>query len=194
MPIDLDPAARDLARLARSTPDEALSAPTPCSAYTVADLLDHIGGLARAFTLAATKESLDLPDRRASGDGSRLEAGWRDRIADDVLALAMAWKDPAAWTGMTKAGPVELPGEVGGQVALEELVVHGWDLAVATGQPFTPTDESLEAAAAFLSTFSGPGTEDQRGDGFGPEIPTTDSAPLLTRVLAMSGRDVAWRP
>ena len=37
---------------------------------------------------------------------------------------------------MTKAGPVEMPGEIGGLVALDEIVIHGWDLATATGQPF----------------------------------------------------------
>ena len=110
-----------------------------------------------------------MPDQTASGDASRLEPGWRDRIAADVVALATAWRDPAAWTGMTKAGPVEMPGEVGGLVALDELVVHGWDLAVATGQAFTAGDEDLEAAKVFLAMLSGPGTEEMRGDAFGPE-------------------------
>ncbi len=37
---------------------------------------------------------------------------------------------------MTKAGGVDLPGEVAGLVALDELVVHGWDVARATGQAY----------------------------------------------------------
>ena len=192
MPIDLEPVAEQMARLVRSTPDDALAAPTPCPTYSVGDLLDHIGGLALAFRFAATKESLNMPDQTASGDASRLEPGWRRRIATDVVALATAWRDPAAWTGMTKAGPVEMRGEVGGLVALDELVVHGWDLAVATGQAFTAGDDELEAAKEFLAMFSGPGTEEMRGDAFGPEREVDDSAPLLTRVLAMAGRDVDW--
>lgn len=194
MTIDLDPAAQLMADLVRSTPDDILTAPTPCSTYSVGDLLDHIGGLAKAFTWAATKDSLGMPDQNASGDASRLETGWRDRVATDVLAMAAAWRDPQAWTGMTTAGPVEMPGEIGGLVALDELVVHGWDLAAATGQAFTADDATLEAARDFLAMFSGPGTEDQRGDGFGTERTVAASAPLLERVLAMAGRDINWRP
>ena len=94
---------------------------------------------------------------------------------------------------MTKAGPVEMPGEIGGLVALDELVVHGWDLAVATGRHFTADDATLEAAKSFLAMFSGPGTEEMRGDGFGPELTVAASAPLLEQVLAMAGRDIHWR-
>jgi len=43
--------------------------------------------------------------------------------------LAGAWQEPDAWTGMTVAGPVEMPGEIAGLVALNELVIHGWDVA-----------------------------------------------------------------
>jgi len=194
MTIELDPAAQQMADLVQSTPDELLTAPTPCPKYSVGDLIDHIGGLAKAFTWAATKESLDMADQTASGDASRLEDGWRERIAADLVALAAAWRDPSAWTGMTKAGPIEMPGEIAGLVAVDELVVHGWDLAVATGQAFTGDHTSLAAAEEFLAMFSGPGTEDQRGDGFGPEQPVAASAPPLERVLAMAGRGVNWRP
>jgi uncharacterized protein (TIGR03083 family) len=178
MTTDLRPAARQMAALVRGTRDELLTAPTPCPDYSVGDLLDHIGGLATAFVLVATKEALAMPEQNASGDASRLEAGWRERIAGDVVALAEAWQDPAAWNGMTKAGPFELPGEI----------------AVSTGQDFTADDTTLEGARAFLATFSGPGTEEQRGDGFGSELPVAADAPLLERVLAMAGRDVHWRP
>lgn len=194
MTIDLGPAAQQMADLVRSVGDDRLAGPTPCPGYCVGDLLDHIGGLAKAFTWAATKESVAMPDETPSGDASRLAPGWRDRIAADVAALAQAWRYPDAWTGMTKAGPVELPGEIAGLVAIDELVVHGWDLAVATGQPFTADDATLEAAQQFLATFSGPGTEAMRGNGFGPELPTAAEAPLLERVLAMAGRDINWRP
>ena len=37
---------------------------------------------------------------------------------------------------MSRAGGVDFPGEVAGMVALTEVVVHGWDLARATGQPY----------------------------------------------------------
>ena len=192
--IDLRPAADRLAAAVRSVRDDQLTAPTPCPDYTVGDLLDHIGGLAKAFTWAATKESLAMPDSAPSGDASKLGADWRQRIPADVEALGAAWTDPAAWTGMTKAGPIEMPGEIGGLVALDEIVIHGWDLAAATGQPFTAGDAELEAVHEFAAMFSGPGTEEQRAGGFGPELSVPPDAPLLDRVLAMLGRHASWRP
>lgn len=192
--IDLRPAAHQLATIVRGVSDAQLTAPTPCPEYTVGDLLDHIGGLAKAFTWAATKESLGMPDQTASADASRLGADWRERIPADVEALAAAWQEPDAWAGMTKAGPVELPGEIGGLVALDEIVVHAWDVAAATGQPFAVDDAALEAVHGFAAMFSGPGTEEQRAGGFGTELALPADAPLLDRVLGMLGRDAGWTP
>jgi uncharacterized protein (TIGR03086 family) len=193
-PIDLRPAAHRLAAIVRGVREDQLTAPTPCPEYTVGDLLDHIGGLAKAFTWAATKESLAMPDVTPTGDAAGLGVDWRRRIPADVEALGDAWTDPAAWTGMTKAGPIEMPGEIGGLVALDEIVIHGWDVALATGQPFHVDAEELAAVHTFAAMFSGPGTEEQRAGGFGPELTVADDAPLLERVLAMLGRDAGWRP
>ena len=192
--IDLGPAAQQLATLVRNVPDDMLDAPTPCPEYRVGDLLDHIGGLAKAFTWAATKESLTMAPVSPSGDASHLAPDWRERIPTDVVALADAWRDPAAWTGMTKAGPVDLPGEIGGLVALDEIVVHGWDVAKATSQPFAVDPATLQAVHDLVVQFSGPGTEEQRAGGFGPEIAVPSDAPLLDRVLGMVGRRADWAP
>ena len=54
-PVDLEPAARRLADLVAGVPDELLDAPTPCPAYTLGDLVEHVGGAASAFTGAASK-------------------------------------------------------------------------------------------------------------------------------------------
>ena len=76
-----------LAGLIRGTTDAQLGDPTPCPDYTVADLVDHIGGLALAFTLSARKE--EIPGGgNPSADGSRLEDGWRDRIAAQLASSA----------------------------------------------------------------------------------------------------------
>jgi uncharacterized protein (TIGR03086 family) len=108
--------------------------------------------------------------------------------------LADAWRDPDAWTGMTKAGGVELPGEVAGLVALDELVIHGWDVARATGQAYDCDAPSLEAVQAFVSQFSEPGQEEMRAGLFGPVVEVPDDAPLLDRVIGLTGRDPAWSP
>lgn len=192
--VDLEPAARRLGDLVSSVPDELLDAPTPCPAYTLGDLLEHVGGAASAFTGAAAKDLGDATSQGPSGDASRLSDDWRTRIPRDLSALANAWRDPAAWTGMTKAGGVDLPGEVAGLVALDELVIHGWDIARATGQAYDCDAPSLEAVHAFVSQFSEPGQEEMRAGLFGPVVEVPEDAPLVDRVIGLTGRDPAWSP
>jgi uncharacterized protein (TIGR03086 family) len=192
--VDLEPAARRLRKLVRDTPDELLDAPTPNPDYTLGDLIDHVGGAALAFTGAAMKDTGDVTSKGPSGDASRLGADWRTRIPRDLDALAEAWRDPEAWTGMTKAGGIELPGEVAGLVALDELVVHGWDIARASGQPFDCDPASLEAVHGFVLQFSEPGLEAEREGLFGPVVDVPADAPLLDRVIGLTGRDPAWSP
>jgi uncharacterized protein (TIGR03086 family) len=192
--VDLEPAAERMAVLVSDVPDEMLDAPTPCPEYTVGDLLDHVGSLTLAFTAAATKSTAAVGSQPASGDASRLGEDWRTRIPRDLAALAQAWRDPAAWSGMTRAGPFDLPGEVAGVVALDELVIHGWDVARATGQAFDCDPRSLEAAHGFVVQMAGPGQEATREGRFAPAIPVPDDAPLLDRVIALSGRHPNWSP
>lgn len=186
--FDFGPATTTMSRLVRGVSDDQLTAPTPCSKYAVADLVDHIGGLTMAFTAAATKLPLAASDATPSGDGSRLELGWRDRISRDLDRLASAWTDPAAYDGSTMAGPVEMAGGEAAAVALNEVVVHGWDLARATDQPFDADEASLQICLDFAQAFSTPETEALRGDAFGPVIQVPADAPTLDRLLGLMGR------
>jgi len=190
--LDLAPAARRMAALVGGVSDGQLGGVTPCPAYTLGDLLDHVGGLAIAFTAAARKADLPGGSQGPSGDASRLEEGWRDRVTRDLDALAAAWAGPGAWTGTAEAGGVEMPAEVAALVALDELVLHGWDVARASGQPYEVDPASLEAVHGFVAQFSGPGQEESRAGLFGPVVPVPDDAPLLDRVLGMAGRDPSW--
>ena len=93
---------------------------------------------------------------------------------------------------MTQAGGIDLPGEVAGLVALDELVVHGWDVARASGQPYSHDPETLEAVHGFVSQFASDG---RRDNGlFGPPVDVAADAPLLDRVIGLTGRDPAWTP
>ena len=186
--IDFAPATTTLRELVASVTDEQLSAPTPCTDYTVGDLVEHIGGLAAAFAGAARKEPVPGSERGGSGDASRLEPGWRERIDRSLADLAEAWRDPAAYEGETKAGGVHLPGAIAASVALNEVVVHGWDLATGLGRPFTARDEDVAACMAFAEPFSTPESAADRGDAFGPVVPVPDDAPALERLLGMMGR------
>jgi uncharacterized protein (TIGR03086 family) len=185
--FDLAPAAEQLATVVRNVSDRDLEAPTPCPEYTVGGLLDHVNGLSVAFTMAALKTPLD---GTAPGDAARLPLDFRESIPVRLTELVSAWRVPSAWEGMTAAGGIDLPGEVAGAVALDEIVLHGWDLARATGQDFTVEPELLEVVHGFVSSI---GPDDRDGSLFGAAVEVGSNASLLDRVLGLSGRDPGWR-
>jgi len=192
--VDLGPATRRMADLLSRIPDDLMTGPTPCPKYTLGDLVEHVGGLSLAFAAAAAKETDGIAAKAPAPDAARLGDDWRTRIPRDLAALAEAWRSPQAWTGMTKAGGVDLPGDIAGLVALDELVIHGWDVARASGQPYDPDEQTLETVHGFVSQFSGPGQEEARAGLFGPVVVVPDDAPLLDRVIGLTGRDPNWSP
>lgn len=190
--VDLAPAARQLGDLIARVTDAELAKPTPCPAYTLGDLIEHLGGMALAFAAAARKDTGRSADRTPSGDASRLEPGWRERIPRDLATLAVAWNEPGAWAGMTRIAGGEAPANVVGLSAADELVVHGWDLARATGQPYDGDPAALEAARGFLAMFASPDAPAGPDVPFGPARALADDAPLIDQVLALAGRDPVW--
>lgn len=123
-----------------------------------------------------------------SADAAHLVADWRTAIPARLDALAQAWREPAAWEGFTAAGGLDLPADVAGVIALDELVLHGWDLAVATGRPFTPDDDAV-AVLEFTDAMSAPGQEASREGLFGPVVAVPADVPPFDRALGNSGRD-----
>jgi uncharacterized protein (TIGR03086 family) len=189
---DLTHTATRLAALVYGVADDQLSNPTPCDKWLLGDLLDHVGGFAIGFGNAARKGFGEIADATPEGNAANLEAGWRDRIAGDLQALAISWADPQAWTGMTRVGSVDLPGENAGMFALDELVVHGWDVARASRQPYDCDRTSLEAVHALVLGFAGPEQAQQRSSIFGPVLEVDLADPLLDRVIGLTGRHPAW--
>jgi uncharacterized protein (TIGR03086 family) len=192
--VDLGPAAERLADLVAQVTDDELGKPTPCPAYTLGDLIDHVGGLALAFTAAANKDRSEYVEQQPSGDAVRLGEDWRARIPRDLGALAQAWREPRAWTGMTRIAGGDTPAEMAGLIAADELVVHGWDVARATGQPYACEPELLDAAQSFLSQFASPDAPAGPDVPFGPSRQMPGDAPRLDRVIALAGRDPGWSP
>jgi uncharacterized protein (TIGR03086 family) len=190
--VDLGPAARRLADLVTNVKDDALDRPTPCPAYTLGDLIEHVGGLALAFAAAGRKERNAYTEMSGAGDASRLGAGWRERIPRDLAALAQTWAEPGAWTGMTRIAGDDSPAGVVGLVLADELAVHGWDVARATGQAYACEPDILEAALKFLHMFASPDAPAGPEVTFGPARILLDEAPLLDRVVGMAGRDPGW--
>ena len=182
-----------VAGLVRGVSDDDLVRPTPCPGTSVAAMLDHLSGLTMAFTAAAHHEPVPGGDQPPAPDAARLDPAFRESIPAALTALADAWADSAAWTGTTKVGGVDLPRQVAGLVVLDEVVVHGWDLAAALDRPYEPPPDAVEGALAFV----GPTVTESPGGTpglFGPPVAVPEDAPPLDRLLGLTGRDPRWRP
>ncbi|MFK0169882.1 TIGR03086 family metal-binding protein [Streptomyces sp. NPDC090306] len=188
--LDFGPQTLVVARLAEGVTDEHLAARTPCPDYAVRNLLGHVLGLTVAFRDAARKDlgaTTDVPPDSALPD---LGPGWRAELPKLLDELAAAWRDPAAWTGETRAGGVTMPASVTAAVLADELVVHGWDLARSTGQSYEPDPAALGAAQEFLAMAAADPT---RGGGiFGPVVAVPEGSAPLDRTVGLSGRDPGW--
>src|SRR5690242_12876793 len=130
-PPDLAPTAEHVARVVTGVRDDQLADPTPCTGLPVAALLHHLDTLSVAFRGAAGKEPQGPAPRP---DAASLPDDWRTRIPAQLAALAAAWRDPAAWEGQTQIAGMTMGGAEVGVVALNEVLVHGWDIAAATGR------------------------------------------------------------
>ena len=189
--FDLTIVTEAMTDLLAGVADDDLDRPTPCPDYSLALVISHVHGLSQAFGAAARKDLGPLTSTPPTDGVPELPHDWRATAPVHLSRLAAAWQDPEAWTGMTAAGGVEMPGEVAALVAADELVVHGWDIARSTGQAFDPGQEALSAAHAFLlQSRTGAVPEEL----FGPEVPVPDGAPLLDRVVGLAGRDPDWTP
>jgi len=184
--LDLAPAARRVAALLPAIRPEQLGDRTPCPGFDVATLLDHLMVLTGEFTHAARKSPTDGPGEPSA---AHLDPDWRSELPDRLAELAAAWRDPEAWEGDTRAGGLEFPAAEVGVIALNELVVHGWDLARATGQRFSVDGASARACLEFARSFEVvvPGL-------FGERVEVGEGAPLFHRVLGTEGRDPRWTP
>jgi uncharacterized protein (TIGR03086 family) len=189
--LDLGPAAGQVIGLLEGVTDDKLADPTPCEGTPVAALLDHFMGLSLAFTWAARKAT-PAESGPPHAAAEHLDPDWRTVLPRRLDELTRAWREPAAWEGMTEAGGVTMPAEVTGRVALDELVLHGWDLARATGQPFQCDPVSTEAVLAFTEESARPENVASRTGLFGPVVDVPEDASAFDRALGFAGRDPAW--
>jgi uncharacterized protein (TIGR03086 family) len=85
------------------------------------------------------------PPAESERDVDRARSAWAARLEAQTDRVVASWSDPGAWDGMTRMGsPMEMPAATSGGMVLGELVVHGWDLARATGKHPRWSDEVLE--------------------------------------------------
>jgi uncharacterized protein (TIGR03086 family) len=163
------------------------TARTPCAEFDVAGLVNHLVGWLRRFEAA-------LADRPSTEDPATYTTGAEP--AAEFAAAARGVVD--AWRSGDRNGSVVLTGHPLPRAALYrmmlgEYLVHGWDLARATGQrvPFTHAQ-----AVVALDGLRGMLQPQYRGEGrtFGLEIAVGPDASTLDRLVAFSGRDPGWVP
>ncbi|MEV0975589.1 TIGR03086 family metal-binding protein [Streptomyces sp. NPDC049915] len=176
--------ADEAARVARGVPAERLNDPTHCSAWDVRALVNH-WVLYTSHGLEHRARRTPLPDELTARDFTA-EPDWAEAYAAQLQRAVAAWKDPAVWEGEIDLGSAALPAaELAGMV-IKEMAVHGWDVAVATGQEFRISPE----AAGFVHDVVVRHAElYRRYDGFADPVPVPDDAPVFDRALAASGRD-----
>jgi uncharacterized protein (TIGR03086 family) len=188
--IDMTSACSKTTAVLAGVQDHQLDARTPCEKLALRELVAHVGGLGVAFAAAARKDLGELTDTPPGTGGYPLDDDWRAAYPANLAGLADAWRDPTAWEGMTRVGGVDLPGDVCAMVALTEVVVHGWDVARSTGQPYEVDDDVAAAVLAYIASFAGDGPVE---GVFGPAVAISDDAAPIDRAIALSGRDPGWR-
>ncbi|HZN14938.1 MAG TPA: TIGR03086 family metal-binding protein [Acidimicrobiales bacterium] len=155
-------------------PDQ-LDAPTPCAEYTVRGVLEHMLTGATAFAAAYRGETPAEPDL---GD---VLAGFGPTLTD----LAAAMNAPGALDQTIAAPFGQVPGETFARFVILDGLVHGWDLATATNQPYTPPDALVNAADAFARQAIDPLRD---GQTFGDAVEPRPDASPIERLAAYTGR------
>jgi uncharacterized protein (TIGR03086 family) len=160
-------------------------APTPCADWDVRALVTHLVGGNRLFAAALGGAPLEQARQALAGDP--LGADPAAAYADSAAEVAAAFRAHG-----TSDRPVTIPfGTVPATVALHlriaEALVHGWDLARATGRTVSFPDDVLEQEIAFSREFLPRVPPDRQP--FGQSRPVTDDAPPLDRLVALLGRD-----
>jgi len=174
--IELDRRARAATgAVIDQVPDALLDAPTPCSRWTIREIVEHmVDNNRETVAMARGESSVDI------GSG----------FADTGAAFDAAWADPAVRDRtFTLAGTdVDWRGVVA--VHFADVLVHGWDIGRAAGIDVTIDDDLAAAALRVTSRFP----DSVRGPdaGFDHPRPAPDDAPVQTRLLAFLGRDPEW--
>ena len=189
----LDPLAKALGLfgdLVGAVGPEQWSLPTPCEAWNVQQLVGHVVSgqqlLARVLR-GEPFESAAAGTRDPSQTLVRDDAAAAFRTsAEDLLA---AFGEPGALERVVTVPAGTVPGAVAVHLRTTEALVHGWDLARATGLPFDVPADLAEGELAFSRPMLERIPPERRS--FAPARPVPDAAPAIDRLAALLGRDPA---
>jgi uncharacterized protein (TIGR03086 family) len=165
----------------RAVPGDRWNDPTPCSEWTVRDLVNHLVGEHLWAPHVLAGETLEQVGNRYDGDvvGTDPAGAWERAAGRSCPVWAAA--DPSATVHLSFA---DVPLSTYAEQMLVDLTVHEWDLARGSGQ-----DESLDPAAVDLSLAYARENVDMFA-GFGilaPSVPYAGDDPAV-QLLALLGR------
>ncbi|MDP9336299.1 MAG: TIGR03086 family metal-binding protein [Actinomycetota bacterium] len=175
-------AARAGEVIAATRPDQ-LESSTPCRTWTARELVNHI--VAGQYLLAGAASGAPLPDTSAgTPDFAGGDAIGAQRDASS--AAAAAFSDPGLGERMAELPFGTLPAGMVPGLACFEQVVHGWDLARATGQEPAMPAEVVEVLFPFAEQLLANAPRD--GAAFAAVVDVSAGAPVIDRLIALSGR------
>ncbi|HEY6378421.1 MAG TPA: TIGR03086 family metal-binding protein [Candidatus Dormibacteraeota bacterium] len=167
--------------VAAVTPDQH-DLPTPCSAWDVRRLLAHImGGLAQFESQAKggpPQDAWQVP----------LEEDLAAQYADLAASILDAWRQPGALERIVALPFGELPGHAAVEIQVLEEVVHGWDLARATGNLDLLGDDLAGHTLGVAQMAIPDALRGEDGAPFGPRIEPAPDAPPYHRLAGFLGR------
>lgn len=168
-----------LNELVGSLSDAQLDAPTACSKFAVRDILEHMIGGATMF--AGAFRGVAPLDRAGETD---VVAAFPAAMAD----LQQAVHSPGALERTIAAPFGDVPGDAFARFVALDGLVHGWDIATATGQPYEPPAAVVAEVDAFTRQAI---SEDMRdGDTFAAPVDPPAGASPLIQLVAFTGRQV----
>lgn len=166
--------------------DDQWGLPTPCENWTVRDLVEHIVAGNDGFTVALHGQAT------APGATAEQSGDLASQFRRSVRELLRAFRRPGALERMVDVPFGTVPGAVALHLRITELLVHGWDLARATGQAVMFPQDVAEQELAFSRRALGDVPSDRRP--FAPPEPVVDDASAIDRLAACLGRKVTGPP
>jgi uncharacterized protein (TIGR03086 family) len=160
--------------------------PTPCPEMTVRDLVVHM--VAGNYVFAEIMGGTPLPQARAAAGKVTPDGDLAAQFRDAADLVAGAFGQPGALEREVVIPAGAMPGIGALHIRVIEMLVHGWDLARATGQPASFPDDLAEAEIAFARRALEALPADRRP--FDPPQPVADDAPGIDRLAALLGREV----
>jgi uncharacterized protein (TIGR03086 family) len=181
----LDDALTATGRIVAGVRSDQWELPSPCADWDVRQVANHLVGGLCIFTGQLTGDTVT-----SDHDGHDWLGPSPSDAYDGAADLDQkAWRREGADLRVFDLAFGQVPAPMALVVHLTEVVVHGLDLAVATGQEHV-VDQDL--AAHLLATMRGMGTDAFRVPGiFGPELQASQAAPAHRQLLAYLGRELS---